>query len=162
MGESVFIIKATYSTAEKATAAADLLRTFLKQAMEAYDFWQRSRDHPKPAAKEFWADFKGKFPLIVEMLNHLNEPTPTVDMKEWSNGLAGKLGVIGGEEDVSHVIVKGKEVRYSAEVWHFSQWDHFARWILAATGADEVRWHSSQSEPDDWEAVKPLTEVKAS
>ena len=136
MGECVYYLKAKFATEEKARNAAEKLSEALAELDKAYDFWQKNRGKT-PA--EFWSNFEAEFPHAMAIL----KVTPGFELGgDCNNNLAGKLSYC--ENGEPQVEVFGKEIRYSAEVWHFADWDGLKNWIESALEAEAVTWASDE------------------
>lgn len=137
MGECAYFLKAEFISAAAAKKAQSGIKQFIKEANEAYNYWQDNRG-PEDS-KVFWKEFKRKFPLVTEYTlaaglfggNDLND-------------LSGNLDF--GQED-NQVQRNGNIISYTAStVWHFADWSHFADFIKSKYGARKVVWSSEEND----------------
>lgn len=153
MSECFYYLDAFYDSPEAASKAQEVICSFLREAHEAYWFWQSCRRKiptpPIASDDDFWPQFKIKFPRVCQMLEKWSLEK-LIDKKDWGNGLAGKLGIISTERDIELLQIKNEtassekspihKIEYSAEVWSSSNWTHFAQWVKDETHALSVSW----------------------
>lgn len=136
MGSCNYYIKAYFSYVEDADEAYDGIREFIKEGINAGDWWQEHRDCKN--CDEFWKHFVTKFPNIAKTI-------PDKIGGDCDNALAGVLNYGNYVEDVEYNYQKDREViRYTAYVWHFSNWDRFAHALRTQFGASQVTWISEE------------------
>lgn len=138
MGESIYYLKAENCVPE----ALEKIRLFIIEASEAQDYWQKHRDMEVAGKRdEFWKGFKEKFPITSKYLRQ----TKNYDDKklyggDCNNDLAGYLD-FGDKEDMEYNLkVCDGEMLYNAYVWHFANWDGFAKFLQSEYGLTNVRW----------------------
>ncbi len=106
------------------------IRKFFKQGYEAEIFWQENK---KEKSSSFWNTFSKKFPDIFRMLKEYGvAETDNISAflnfgyeekkPYWSNGI----------------------MFYSAEVWHFANWDIIAQYLKKHCGVTNVKWISDE------------------
>ncbi len=140
MGECNYYLKARFRSAGDAVAAQPRLVALLAEGEQAYDFWQHSRrwDGPKLSADEFWAGFRGRFPLVVGYLRAL-AGTP-----DWDNGLSGHLGCLVdpglGRQHPAATLVRddGLLLLRLNMIWHFTDMGLLERYCREELGAVAV------------------------
>src|SRR5262249_11800312 len=129
MGECNFYLKARFATDQAARAAVPRLVALLAEGERACRFWQdrRCRRFPDPperrpqVAPQFWAEFRSQFPLVCEYLAERN------GIEDWSNGLAGQMGVLVDPARERHWLPSAEVVCCGAvlflqlnSIWHCS------------------------------------------
>lgn len=145
MGEAVYYLKARNCTPE----ALENIRTFLLEAAEAEDWWQEHRDMERHNERDaFWSEFKQKFPLTSKYLHTVKAYGRDTMLfgGDCDNDLAGYIDFGNDEaieDDLDFDEVDG-ELRYNAMVWHFAQWDGFAKFLKTEYGLKDVRWISDE------------------
>lgn len=143
MGRSTYYCKIFFDSNQSAEQALPKINAFLKQGVNANDFWQYHRDQSN--RDEFWVDFDSNFPEIGNYLR-------TVQVRSFADGkvrpafggdhdndLAGLLD-FGDESDIDRMSVHGNIIRYSAYVWHFADWDPMLDFIKRRYGAERYTW----------------------
>jgi len=114
MGECVYAMVAVFPKRVKPEQLA-VIKEFFKEAYKAHEYTGESEE------------FKEKFPLVCEYLG-----------KSDGRMLSGLIS-FGSEEDLERlIIVRGTLLTYSAEVWHFADWDLLAEYMKKKFGAKEV------------------------
>ena len=152
MGEATYYLKARYESQEQAKAAVEKITTFRQQMDQAADFWQSQR-HTEPEG--FWPVFAATYPEVYAYLTKYATPSetlygdvshPWVGSFDCNNSLAGLLDA-GTLDDLESARVDGDDpylVKLYAMVWHFADWEPFAAWIEAETGAQIATWISDE------------------
>jgi hypothetical protein len=150
MGECFYYLKAYGCKKEE----VEKIRNFILEGGEAEVWWQDHRDYerkvdPEKTREVFWKEFDVKFPMVSKYLKFIKKHGGDCD-----NNLAGLID-FGTDEDVEDYfdfiddytdddgIVYG-ELRYSANVWHFADWDGFAEFLQKEFGVKEVKWVSEE------------------
>jgi len=144
LGEATYYVKAQNCTIE----ALENIKKFILEVSEAQDWWQDHRDMEVAGKRStFWTEFEKKFPLTSKYLKCVKGyGSDTVLFGgDCNNDLAGHLdfGDAGDVENSLELDPDG-EIRYSAEVWHFAQWDGFAKFLQSEYGLTNVRWISDE------------------
>lgn len=145
IGEAVYYLKARNCTPE----ALENIRAFILEAYEAQDWWQdhRNMEH-EGKREEFWKEFGKLFPLTSKYLHTVKAygKDTVIFGGDCHNDPAGYMD-FGNEENVDEDIdfdESDGEFRYSAMVWHFSDWDGFAKFLQTEYGLKKVRWISDE------------------
>jgi len=144
MGEAVYYLKANNCTPE----ALKNIKLFLLEAAKAEDWWQEHRDMEDHNGRaKFWSAFGKKFPLTSKYLCTVkNYDGEIIFGGDCNNGPAGNLG-FGNEEDAEDNLEfdsSDGELKYNAMVWHFAEWDGFAKFLQTEYGLKNVRWISDE------------------
>lgn len=146
MGSCVYYLKA-YGCKED---DVEKIKSLLLELYEAENFWQDNRgfnDLIKKSLshKEFWKQFDDKFPYVSKYLKFIKKFG-----KDYNNALAGFLD-FGTDENVEdHLYLTSDdgdncgELRYSAEVWHMSDWTGFTKFLKKEFGLKKVNWVSEE------------------
>jgi hypothetical protein len=145
MGEAVYYLKANNCTPE----VLENIRVFILEGVKAQDWWQEHRDMEiHGERKKFWSEFEKKFPLISKYLSTFKgyKEKDVIFGGDCNNGPAGYLD-FGDEEDTEHSLEfdpSDGELRYNAMVWHFADWNGFAKFLQTEYGLKNVRWVSDE------------------
>lgn len=131
MGQAIYYLKALFETEDKATEACFRMVDFVRQGQQAYEYWQRNRRLP---ADEFWTGFEKSFPAVFDYLGGER-------LADGNNSLAGMLD-FGREDETPEV--QGREIWFSAYVWHCASWGLFEQWIYDHLHALDVVWNSDE------------------
>jgi hypothetical protein len=177
MGECNYYLKARFSTAERATAAAPRLSELLGQGEAARDYWQSARPHAlreggrQPSSTEaFWAEFRERFPLVHDYLREL-AGTP-----DWNNGLSGQLSCMvdprvprRGDPSASLVQEGDTLLLKLSGIWHFAELGRLERYLVEEFGAvaagsisqEELERYEDEDDdepvtPEDWEYFEAI------
>lgn len=145
MGSCVYYLKA-YGCKE---SDVEKIKSILFEFYEAENFWQDSRgiyDGSKKLPRGvFWNEFEGKFPNVSKYLKFIKRFG-----KDSNNDLAGFLD-FGTDEDIEDNLYLTSdggddrgELRYSAEVWHMSDWTGFTKFLKKEFGLKKVNWISEE------------------
>jgi hypothetical protein len=147
MGEATYYCKIFFDSNQSAEQALPKIKAFLKQGVQAADFWHKYRDTTNH--EKFWQDVDREFPEIGNYLRTA-EVTSFHDKKvrpafggDHDNDLAGLLD-FGDESDIDRMSVYGNIIRYSAYVWHFADWDPMLDFIKRRYGAERYTWLSDE------------------
>lgn len=153
MGEAVYYAKIAFDTDEECEKAAPAIKSFFVEVCNAEQFWQNNRSiyarEPKVelfTGEKFWVEFEKNFPLVADYLKFLGNNY--ADKPIWNgdsdNGLAGKIDIAYDANDVNYGFrIDGCLILYSAEVWHFADWDGFAEYIESRWGG-KMNWLSDE------------------
>lgn len=149
MGSCVYYLKA-YGCKE---SDVEKIKSLLFELYEAENFWQDSRgiyeESKKLPQDVFWSEFENKFPNVSKYLKFIKKFG-----KDSNNALAGYLD-FGTDDDIEDSLyitsnytdksgVDYGELRYSAEVWHMSDWTGFAKFLKKEFGLKRVNWVSEE------------------
>lgn len=131
MSESIFYLKVSCSSKKRAKEIDSRITEVVDQFSEAYVFWQKNRNN---FPRDFWKRFKKEFPLVVKVLGGV------VRLEGSPDNLSGYLDY-GAEDDLHDgPFARGKEVRYSAEVWAHGTWEPLVKWIRKTLKPKSVKW----------------------
>ena len=156
MGEAVYSLLAEFPkpiTDEQQKA----IKNFFLEGSSAEEYWQNNRGipgHEQKTKKEFWAEFKTKFPVVSEYLDSIG-----CLGKDKSNGLANWLD-FGTVDDIEDSLkfngreAGGSEMTYSAEVWHFASWEPLVNFLKTKFGASTAEYLSEEYAPSGVELIK--------
>ena len=133
MGEAVYYLKAKFPSETEAKEAERKFKIFLEESIEAYDYWQDNRGW---SPKEFWHEFKHRFPIITPILRY----APDKVDGDCNNALSGEIS-FGNE--IENVQVEGRCLLYHSTAWHLANWRRLEQW-LESIGAEEVEWFSDE------------------
>jgi len=144
LGEAVYYLKANNCTSE----VLENIKVFLLEGIEAQDWWQEHRDREVHDEREkFWTEFGKKFPLTSKYLHTVKgyKEKDVIFGGDCNNGPAGYLD-FGDVEDTecNLELLSDGELRYNAMVWHFAQWDGFAKFLQSEYGLTNARWISDE------------------
>lgn len=131
MGEANYYLTAEFESEKKLNGVFKDIKKFIKQGKRAEEFWDKNRNSKR---KEFWENFKRKFPLIYEYLGELVEG-------DNNNDLAGEIDF---GMDNSIPTKRGVILEFSERVWHFSSWDRLAEFLKVKFGAKKVDWYNDE------------------
>lgn len=131
MGEAVYKLKAKFKTPEAAKAANVLLTAFLTETEKAFWFWQDNRDSAMEH-KAFWTAFKADYPNTYAFLKSFGKADANL------GELAGQMSLVGQEDDVKNLKLKGDTITYESEVWHMATWVPFADYVRNHFKAENV------------------------
>lgn len=158
-------MKIYYNSNEEAEKQFNWIKTFIEEGINAHEWWQKYRfvdsedlkhipnitpennDPPdsQPTNRiEFWIMFRSKFLNVYEYLGNLV-------YKDCNNSLAGNLN-FGEPCDLENLVRDDNIILYSAECWHFANWQNFADFIKTKTNADKVAW-VSEEDLDPFECI---------
>src|SRR5574343_754026 len=120
MGEAYYYAKIGFRTHEEAELALPKFHEFIQQNMEVHN----QGDDP-----ENCSDFAEKYPLIAKFFEQCgcNETQDIGDQRRGDNGN-----------------VVENEIWYSAEVWHFADWQQTFLFIAKELGAIKLGWISEE------------------
>lgn len=138
MGEANYYAKLIFESEEEAKNALEEFKALCIDICKSEDYWQSNRgfvSSVKPIVEmtdeKFWDGFEKSYPLATNYLKSL-EYGRHGEVSPWgndrNNGLAGLLEPIGRIDDVENIHVRGNEIRWSSEVWHFADWDPFIKY----------------------------------
>lgn len=135
MGEAIYTLKATFPNAYAAEKGLKELTDALKDIQGAYVYWQNNRGK---APTEFWPEFKAAYPKATALLLLAD----VVIGGDCNNELSGKMSCTpwDGPLDIKKT---GQLVTYSAEVWHFADWNPLAQYAVNV-GATFAKWRSDE------------------
>jgi hypothetical protein len=139
MGECTYYLKAQFKNKSAATKARPKIKKFLKEAIKAYDYWQKHRGGDT-SNTTFWRAFKTKFPTIYEYLK-------SAGLADGGKGneLSGTLDFGQCEDDIDNICLMDSAIGYVAtNVWHFSDWSNLAAFITSKFGAVKTVWSSDE------------------
>jgi hypothetical protein len=149
MGSANYYLKAKYSSPEDASEAKDMLAAFIRETSNAYHFWQDHRDWP---SKKFWAAF-AKFPLTLKFIDDTDQKT-----NDCNNGLAGVMSFTESSDSHESVDVRGSEVWYHANVWHFADWGQLCQWLKEQGAVDAI--YTTDERDSFVNATDPFANIK--
>jgi hypothetical protein len=132
MGEATYYLKANGCTKENFEA----IKKFFHEGCKAEDYWQAHRG----VKTGFWEPFEKKFPTVSKYLESIG-----MFGKDHNNLLAGHLD-FGSDAEVDDNIhlSKDRELKYSAYVWHFAEWDGLMTFLESNFGLTNARWLSDE------------------
>jgi hypothetical protein len=153
MGEAVYYLKANGCTEE----IFEKVKLFIREGSHAEQWWQDHRDYERGIGgtrSDFWIQFDERFPMVSKYLKFIK-----LHGKDCHNDLAGYLDFgwwEDGDDDSDEQNleydneVNAGELRYHALVWHFAEWNGFAKFLTKEFGLKNVRWVSDEySNPFD-------------
>lgn len=143
MGEAVYYLKAENCTEER----LEKIKKFILEVSEAQDYWQDNRDMEVAGKrKEFWSEFGKKFPMTSKYLRQTkNHDDKKLYGGDCNNDLAGYLDFGDSDDAEYNLKVCDGEMLYNACVWHFANWDGFAKFLQSEFGLENVRWISDEN-----------------
>lgn len=133
MGSAYYYMKVKFPSGSAALKAKPKIDKFFTEVSEAYDYWQDNR-HGDP--KPFWAGMKKKYPQTYDYLSNMG-----LVGKDINNGLAGLLS-FGKEAD--KLRVRGDEVWYMEDTWHFADWGPLRDYLMLRFKASDAKWISDE------------------
>lgn len=126
MSEEAYYAKIRFNSHEEAEAALKPIQEFLKEGALAKEFWQANRpifQKEQPLSPDqFWMDFRTKFPMVMEYLNHMEFKG------DCDNGLSGLLD-FGNIYDIEDAYVYRGVIKHCALVWGMADWDPMLNFI---------------------------------
>jgi hypothetical protein len=142
LGEAYYYMKADGCNDEK----FEKIKQFFIEGAKSGDFWQENRGifHKKELTPEtlsgFWVPFEKEFPMVSKYLTSIG-----LFGKDFNNALAGYLD-FGNPEEVEENIYLSKdgELRYSAFVWHFADWNPLMKFLKTEFGLVNARYVSDE------------------
>jgi hypothetical protein len=169
MGEAYYYGKIVFNSAQEAEAAFEDFKALCLEVCKSGDFWQENRGpkiglsststQKELTQEEFWTEFEKQFPKTADYLKSMEadrfgNPGPIFG-GDRNNALAGLLEPIGHEDDVENIHLNMNEIRWSAEVWHFANWDPFCRYVEKKfAGVQQANWLSDEyAEVDYWAMI---------
>jgi len=145
MGEAVYSLLAIFP--KKITEKQQTtIKEFFLESFKAYEYWQDNRGDKK-AQKDFWKEFKTQFPTMSEYLASLNLLDGGV------NALSGNMD-FGNEDYLDQICFDGREMTYSAEVWHFAHWEPLTNFMVKKFGATSADYLSDEDSPSGVELIR--------
>jgi hypothetical protein len=147
MGEAVYYAKIKYKSPKAAKEALPVITELFHQGVDAANYWQNNRGEPGEGfmgrrggktQNNFWKEFENKFPMVADYLKFSKKFGG-----DKNNALAGQLD-FGEHEDIENIRVDGEYVLYSAEVWHFANWDPLLNYVVKTTKAIKQSWLSDE------------------
>ena len=147
MGECAYYLKAAFPTEAIAIKVEKKLNAFFKESMDAYTFWQASRD--SEAEDSFWKVYSKKFPRMMKYLTASN--IGQRGNPDWK-GLSGHADF--GQDDYV-VLRQGNVLCWEASsVWHFANWQPLADFIKSEYSATKVVWATEEGGCSSLEALQ--------
>lgn len=151
MGSAIYSMEVRFPSPETLNAALPGIKAFIREGVQAQDWWQKNRDHERDGFRgEFWNRFKTNFPQIYLYLRGSGHADG-----DCNNALAGVLnfGFASDVEDYFDLYYPDDEepdestsvFAYEMEVWHFANWDYFGNHLKRQFGAVSFIWVS-----DEW------------
>lgn len=121
-----------------------LIEKLFSENWKVEEYWQNNRN---VAPKDFWPEFKKKFPATYQYVTHELEGD---DDPEELSGIID-FGGRGISDEDQLINVGSNEIFYEAErVWHFADWSALAEW-LRSLGATKVIWDSEEERAEPFE-----------
>lgn len=145
MGECAYYLKAAFKTPAEARRAASKLDAFFGEIKDAQDFYQEGdvegrATSPAQFAKNFWKEFRKRFPAVMEYVESLDDYKPGCD----TDVLSGNLEI--GADENNEFLVNGNVVAWGdACVWHMASWTPLAAFIKTKFGATRVVWDNEEN-----------------
>ena len=93
-------------------------------------------------SKEFWPEFKKRFPLISR---YIKETFPETD----NDDVLAALINFGEKTDIENLCFSDSEIWYSASVWCFAEWEPMLSFICEKVGAKFLWVDADHIEPFD-------------
>jgi len=146
MGSALYYLKADGCTIE----TFERVKKFICEGIEAEQYWQENRENDENKAERFWREFDCLFPMIKKYLISIH-----LFGKDYNNDLAGHLDFGDDPKNVEGSLIFDEDytdednviwgnIRYSAYVWHFAEWDGFVNFLESEFKLKNARWLSEE------------------
>jgi hypothetical protein len=142
MGEATYYMKGNNCSEE----TLEKIREFFKEGARAGDWWQEHRDYElEGRCDQFWSEFEVEFPLVTKYTKCIG-----IFGGDCNNDPAGQLD-FGDEDEIDdNLELKGSQMKYSAYVWHFADWNGLMEFLQEEFGLKKCRWLSDENiDPSD-------------
>jgi hypothetical protein len=161
MGEAYYSLLAEFPKAptKKQERA---IKDFFLEGDRAYEYWQEHRGQ-KP--KEFWPEFKKQFPVVSEYLAQTKSGRKSLLDGDCGGDLAGYMDFAAEDSGPGNIEdslkFDGKELTYTAEVWHHATWNPLAEFLKKKFGAIEATWISDGETPTGVDIMRLVKQAKS-
>jgi hypothetical protein len=147
MGECAYAFKLGFDSEAQAKKALPKVKRFIKQAEQAYNFWQKNRDR----ACSFWSAFEQAFPLITEYVKEVKDhEKKEIWGEDYHNGLSGHLDF---GQDGKVKVIDNTIYYYADPVWHFMDWDDMVNFLQKKTKAIRAVWGSDEGTGTSYDSL---------
>ena len=150
MGEARYYLKAKIPNL---SSKRDEIKEFFVEVYRAEEYFH---ENTGTVRESFWAEFAKMFPATCDLLKDV--------VYNGKHVLGGDISVLYGllcysdtmSMDTDPLIdCAGDQLKYSAEVWHFADWDPIVPYLKRRWGATRAGWLSDEwVDPDYWAYIK--------
>ncbi len=141
-------LKARFHSAEAATTALPALRAFVREGIDARDYWQAHRHLEQRGQRQvFWLRFAEQFPAIHAYLGALADG-------DCDQALLGFLEF--GHEQTNELYVEGALLFFKAPgLWLGTDWELLSDYLKSHLQAAGVAWIGDDPGIDFFDLLQP-------